>query len=737
MSAKTTTKLFMVMLLFFSVILSAQKQIYITLDASGSMRNQKYEYANYGAQIIQVLNQEHNVTLITKAQEQRMKGEKAYKKIQNNYQRHNAEVQDVAVFTQLFKPNIKNQELFIIGDGHWNRTNEQIKSDFRKCVNSGNLRVTFLEVLNSVKETSLFERFLEGNNLAKIYKTDNNESLASNINTIVEEITGVSSLHKDKIYHNKNCLRIMPDVNIKKIVFLYQDAIKTTQLPKIDKVTVDNKKITTNLLGEPSTEKFVEFGGLISSRVYEIDEQIAGGTAINLCFDKNIDINKMKIFPITDIELSNFTVEMETGGIKRIDENSIGVCADNEKVIVKIDFKDENGKITGGNIKNTNVFVISNGKKYKANYKKGIFEAEIPLVKIGNETTYRVESELKGYFRRNSGEKKIVKIPDCERDKSPIVKPMENIGTLTLDQINRKEKIILTLVDEETKEPLNPRIFDIDVDNNYTHLFKDVNVTFNEDEKVVLTIEPRGFWCDCFIPDELILNFNAKPKHEKMFNGKYYRELKIPLKLEIEKKQSLFSRCKWLIFSIIGALFLMWYFIKLSKKNRFRKGAKVIFKSPSVQTLRSINKKYINSDYILRKKGFVAWFGRWFNPFTSESRAIAFHKAGNANFKFIASPYFTNIEFPKSNFKADKMSYSNYDEDSRDKLVKFDENSEITLKNTSGFGKVEHFLAYSYSKKGWNDITTFRWFLRLLVVILSIYALGATILLFNTIFNFI
>lgn len=737
MHTKATSILFSLILLFFSAFLFAQKQIYITLDASGSMRSQKYEYANYGAQMIQVLNQEHNVTLITKAQEQRMKGKNAYKKIQNNYRRHNAEVQDVAIFTQLFNPNIRNQELFIIGDGHWGGTNEKIKNDLSECINSGNLRVTFLEVLNNIREISLFEQFLEDNNLAKIYKTDNNKTLASNINTIVEEITGVSSLDKDKIFHNKNCLRIVPDVNVKKVFFLYQDAIKTAQLPKINEITIDYNKISANLLGEPSTEKFLEFGGLISSRVYEIDEQIAGGTAINICFDKDIDINKIKIFPITDIELSNFTLEMEAGGVKIIDENSIGVCADNEKAVVKIDFKDQNGKVTEGNIKNTKVVVISNGKKYKAQYENGVFEAEIPLSEIGNETTYRVESELKGYFRRNSGEKKIVKIPDCERDKSPIIKPMESIGTLSLDQINRKEKIILTLVDEETKEPLNPRIFDIEVDNNYTHLFKDVNVTFNEDEKISLTIEPRGFWCDCFIPDELILNFNAKPKHEKMFNGKYYRELKMPLKLEIEKKQSLFSRCKWLIFSIIGALFLMWYFIKLSKKNRFRKGAKVVFKSPSVQTLRSINKKYINSDYTLRKKGFVSWFGRWFNPFASESRAIAFHKAGNANFKFIASPSFARIEFPKSNFKEDKMSFSNYDEDSREKLVKFDENSELTLKSTSGFGNIEHFLAYSYPKKGWNDIVSFRWVLRILVFFLFIYALSATILLINTIFNFI
>lgn len=728
-------KLIIVLLLLKLSFLFGQKQIYITLDVSGSMNNQKYEYATYGAQIIQILNKKNQVTLISGGNKREMKGVNAYKKIQKKIKLYNNELEDVIIFSEIFNPDTKNQELFIIGDGFWGGNTPEIQKSFIKCFNSGNLRITFLEILNNKTDVSPYELFLKDNNLAKIYKTDNDANLTQNINTIVEEITGVSSLDVTKIKVEKSCVTIQPEVNIKKVIVLYQDNSELKNLPKVKKVTIDGIQYNADLVGEPSTEKYQRHGGLISSKVYEVKEQIAGGTPINLCFNKNIDVSKLRIFPITDIQLGNLAIDIESGKAKRIDENSIGVCEDNTTASVKVDFRDESGVVTGGAIKDTKVTIISNGKKYKATFKSGNFVATIPLT--GRITSYRVESELKGYFRRNSGEKKIVKVPECERTMEVVQTGDMDIGTFTLDEINRGQKKYIKIKDAVTGELLNPHLFDISVDNNYSHLFKDVKVDFEGDEKIVLTISPRGFWCDCFIPDYITLNFSSKPKQKRMLNGKYYKAMEVPLKLKIIKVQSLLIRCKWLIISIIGSLFLMWFFIKLSRKKRFRRGAKIVFKSPSIQTLRSINKKYISTDYKLRKKGFLAWINRWLNPFGTENNTLAFHKAGNFSFQFFAGESFMRIEFPKNNFRKQDMSFGNYDEDSRDKFVKFDENGELTLKNNGKSStSVSHYLAYNYPKRGWNDVSSFRWFTRVLVFILMMYTIVATFLLLKTIFNF-
>lgn len=695
----------------------AEKRIYITLDVSGSMNNQKYEYANYGAQMLQVLNQNNEVILIVRSQKIKLKGKSAYKDIQKAFplkRGGHSEIADIKYFNEIFNNSKKNQELFIIGDGIWNGNTPEIQDGIIKHVASGNLRVTFLEILNNKNKKTIYEEFLQQNHLAKIYKTDNDNDLQQHINTIAEEITGVSGLSIHKIQQNGNCLSFAPEVNVEKIIFVYQDATKLKQLPQIQTTNVGAKQSKTKQLGSPSTEKFVRHGGLVSSNVYALNQNIIGGTNIELCFDQKIDLNKIKIFPITNVLLDNANVELITGSAKKIDQNTIGVCIDNQTAKLSTSFTDKDGNaIVGGNIENTKVVFVSNGKRYTAKYKNGKFETEIPLV--GTTTTYRIESELKGYFRRNSGEKKIKKIADCAKEK-PIEKQKASWhGNISLEQFIAGHKIYLQIIDEATGKTIQPHIFDIAVKNNYPWLFDDIKIEF-EGDSIALSVKSKGFWCDCFVPKQLIFDFKAKPKVQKSFDGKQYQPIAKDLVLDMVSQKSWLNRCKWILAILCLILGLMWYISALIKKNRFWKKAKIILKSPHFQN----RNQYNETRFPLREKNLWAWINRWFNPFIDEKQKQQFTALNNTSIQFKASEKSNRIYFLKANFNPKNMRYSNYNENDNTEWLAFSQNEKIQVNQREQGRNRTYFLEYECPQKSQEDITLFKNLLKFVFIVLFI-----------------
>ena len=491
-------------LLFLLVLISAfiyseakaqQKTIYITLDVSNSMDGAKYDLANYSVQVISVLNNKNQVNFIVLGNTIVLSDKGKYETIHLNrndisklakpnvqIQRHVREIGTIEVFNSLFNKNNPSQEIFIIGDGHW-EDDKVIKNDFLNNASSGYLRTTFLETLHNRKEeTSNFELFLENYNIGKIYKVDSNSSIISAINTIAEEITGVSSLPTSDFIQSSNCISFHPEMDVMSLMILYQDGTPLNNIPTISSIENNGNSLPFTNLGNPSNEKFqTNTGGLMSSRVYEVNSKMSAGSSITICFSDKIDVNKLRVFPVVDVQFSNIGISSVVGKTMPINANSIGICKDNETAEINIEFSQGDTKLASGSIKKTKVTVISNGKSYLTKFDNGLFTTEIPL--WGDTTTYQIESELKGYFRLNSGIKSIIKT-ECEPvEDVPLERtklPAMDLVTMTLDDICRDGKISVQLVDSITKKTLDPTLFDIEVKNNYPLLFKNIRIEFRE-----------------------------------------------------------------------------------------------------------------------------------------------------------------------------------------------------------------------------------------------------------------
>lgn len=411
------------LLLFFSMLAclgakAQSKNIYITLDVSGSMHGFKYDLANYSVQVIAVLNDNNKVNLIVLNNTVELSKKDKYKIIHFNmneivklgkpttqYLGDPHEIGAIDVFNSLFDKGTQFQEIFIIGDGYW-QDNKKIKEDFLKNSSSGNLRTTFLETLrNRETETTNFETFLKDNGIGKIYKVDNANSIIYAINTIAEEITGVSAIPISKLHKTRNCIEFTLDVDILSFMILYQDGTVLAKIPSISTIESKGQSLSFINLGNPSNETFeTKTGGLMSSRIYEVNTKLPARAKVNICFSDNIELKKLRIFPVVDVKFGNLGVDAIQGKTKQISANSIGVCRDNSSAEIIVDFNQGSTKLTDGSIKKAQVTVTSNGNSYPAKFENGYFKATLPLT--GDTTIYQIESELKGYFRLNSGIKK-------------------------------------------------------------------------------------------------------------------------------------------------------------------------------------------------------------------------------------------------------------------------------------------------------------------------------------------
>lgn len=733
-------KILITCILIFSFTgLLAQKPIYITLDVSPSMTGKKYDLANYSAQALAILNQDRAVILIVNSKLYPLSGnyqsiQKGMKVLSPSYQQ--SEIVDIRKLNGTIDSKIKGQDIFIIGDGIWGES-EEIYNNFKKIYNTGNVTVTFLEILSRTSSVTKFEKFLEKEDIGKIYKVASTEDIISAVNSITEEITGVSAIPFTQLRIDGSCASFTSALKIKNFKIMYQDNKTLSQLPDIESIKINGKTVSFENIGEPSNGMFEsKSGGLMSSRIYEVLDEVPAGTLIELCFSSNIRPENLRIYPITEVEMSNLSLRTDKGQATQIDDHTIGVCKENNSVELSFDYNSEDYTVPSELIQHAEIYFVTSKKRIKAEFIDDRFVATIPL--SGNTTTYTIESELKGYFKYNSGQKKIVKTNDCKDPPPPpmqkVRKPPIHFGDITLDNLIREGKISTRIVDENTGEVLDPTQFDFKLSNNYKALFKSIRMEFRDEYWIDLYIEPRGDWCDCFIPDELKIATNFKPKAGDAINGKYYVETETDLIVGIIKEESWLSRCTWLLFSMIGSLLLAWLLILISRKNRFGRGTKIVFRYPDMSNRSTLNPKYITTDFQLRKKGLGAWFNRWFNPFVPEKNTLSFNNI-DLIMGFIASKSIRSVSFPKASFNEENMQSVNFDPDRKDKYVKIDESSSIRIDHNKQYlGKTTNFLEYSFPKKSWNDIATFRFILGIIIAISFAYCIVAILLLIKSFF---
>ncbi|HTO16445.1 MAG TPA: hypothetical protein VLZ83_11780 [Edaphocola sp.] len=728
------------LLLFFllvqPLVFFAQGPIYITLDVSPSMKGQRYNLANYSAQTLSVLNQNREIIFVVNSTTNKISNN--YKTIQKDMNDfggfQNSEIRDIYKLNEIINPKTPEQDVFIIGDGSWAKS-EQIYGDFVQIIKAGNIKASFLATHNYKNLKSSFENFFDSTDLGKKYRVANAGEIIEAINNITEEITGVSAIPTFQLNKLNKCISFSTEMAARSLKVMYQDQKNLNDLPKIVSVIINGIVINTKELGSPSNQNYANKStGLMSSRVYELLKQIPAGSKIEICFDKETDLEKLKIYPIVEAQIGNFNLSVEKGQIKKTDENTFEVCRDNNSVEVYFEINQKNNKIPEDLLSQAKVNVISEHKTYNTTYENERFSAVIPINK--NTTTYHVESELEGYFRKTSGQKKIIKTDDCKPAPKPKLEPLPmqylHFGEISLDNLLREGRISSRIVDEKTQETIDPMLFDIEVSNNYKALFKSVKMEFRDSGWIDLIIEPRGEWCDCFIPNLLKIDFYAEPKNELVKDGLYYRPIQAVLTVDIIKEQSWLERCSWLLFSLIGSLLLSLYLILLSRKKRFRRGSKIVFKYPNISSRKTLNPSYISTDFKLRKSGFLAWVNRWLIPFGTEKSTIAFNSI-DLTLLFVAAKSLRYVYFPKTSFNESNMESINYDSDKKDKLIQMDENSELKVTHQRlAVGKTTNFLSYAYPKSSWNDISTYRFVLGMFILFLLSYFFIALILIIKS-----
>lgn len=735
----TKKQLILLLFLFLKpLFIAAQGPIYITLDVSPSMTGTRYNLANYSAQTLAVLNQNRNIVFVVNSETYEINND--YKQIQKRMNEFGgfkySEIWDIDKLNAIVKPKTLNQDVFIIGDGYW-AEDKLTYDNFTKIVNSGNVKAVFLETISSKLEVSSFENYFHGSDIGKIYKVTSTEEIINAINQITEEITGVSAIPTNRLLAVDDCVSFTTEMTVNNMKLMVQASSKLSDLPKIASISVNGKMLNFNELGSPTNEGFAHrMMGLMSSGIYEVTSKIPSGSKIEICFDKAIDPNLLKIYPIVEAEIGNFNLAIQNGQITQIDDNTYGICKENNTTEIFFEINQKENQIPEELLKKTDVKVISDHKTYHAVYSDGVFSVSIPTVK--NTTTYTIESELKGYFRKVSGQKKIVKTDNCKPPPPPKLEPLPmqylHFGEISLDNLLREGRISSRIVDEQTGEPISPEYFDIKLSNNYKAIFKNIRMEFREDNWIDLIIEPRGQWCDCFIPDQLKIDFYADPKEGMTIDGKYYRPIQAILTVDIIKEKSWMERCAWLLFSMIGSLLLSWYLILISRKKRFRNGSRIVFKYPNISSRKTLNPTYITSDFNLRKSGFIAWLNRWFNPFVTEKNTIGFHNI-DLTLQFIAAKSMRYVYFPKASFNESTMESVNYDPDSKDRYIQLDENNELKVTHQRlAVGKTTNFLSYAFPRKAGNDISAFRFVLGIFILLLLAYFFIALILIIKSLF---
>lgn len=729
-----------VIILNNSSLAQSKKQVHITLDVSGSMSGDKYNLANYTTQMISTLcNKNDEIFLYIYGKQSRIANPGGvdsrflipYLNLNTlpNNKSINSQMDDIIAFNREFKADTDYEQwLFIIGDGIW--STEAFKSDtqkFTEFATNGHLKVCFLQTGHQLSENNDFTEYLDNLKVIHILKSSTDPAtIIESCNNFTSIILGLSYTPLVLRKLSDACAEVKLTMPVKKFFVIYQDEVLERDLPTLITVSQSLIKPVITHKGTPSTSKIRGNNEkLLSGGVWEVNSPNVLNTnqPVSFCFDKKINLKKLKIFPVVDVKVSVGQIEISTGGVEQIDENTVAVCKDNKEFRVTYSLVDPSGnKLPENILKDTKVEVISGKKTYKANYINGNFVADIPLK--DDTTFYLIKSELPGYFSRTSAGKKVIRTDDCAPSQLPdITMPAQTLGRVRFNDLMRGDCVKGTIYDTETLEVLDPEKFDIEVTHNYPLLFKKVTIRI-EGNTLYLCFTPRGDWCDCFFPDVLEVTARISPKPGADFGGKQYPPRVIPLRVPVDKEDWL-SRCLWVLIAIGIALLLLIYFYFLSRKKRFKRGSKINDKYSDYY-----NDNYPPHKFTLRKKGFTHWLNRWFNPFVNEKHAINFTMVNKIlHFQASTSKYY--IEFPKSEFNKSVMNYPDYDPENNEHFIRFSEGNVLTIqKSTADEGKLK--VDYDPRNSITDDVPLFRIFVAVIMFGLFTFIGFALYLLLQT-----
>ena len=731
---KRIVMFFLAVMACMTLVAQQAKNVYITLDVSGSMTGNKYALANYTTQMIVTLcDDDDDINMIVYGEEECLsKKNNPLQVIQKPMgslvfgkpRARGSQFDDIIGFNQVYKPSKKKQNwLFIIGDGVWATESECFKKDrdkFRKTVEEGSLNVCYLQTEHKLDAHTDFTVFADSLGIVDIRKSDINPStIMEGCDHFARKILGFSEIPLKVKKSGKQCISIKAELPLKEFFIVYQDEVKPDILPKITAVSYGGNSLQAKLKGTPTTEPLKSQRNEVdlSGHVFHVKGNgvIPANTEIEVCFDKDINPANVIVYPIVeDVEFGSMSLTRAGGNLKQLDNNTFSICRDESKALVRIELNEKSKeKLPESLLKQTKVVIKSNNKDYKAKYNNGGFECEINLP--DEETQYYAECDCPGYFKRITPIKKIVK-GDCPPQKPVDIPeyemPVADLGTITFEAL-KQDKITVSIQDSITHQALNPNLFDIsfDIENDFLYEKPKWHI---ENNSIILELRPKGEWCECLFPEGLNIKMISTPKDEAFQEyGKNYRRTIFPIRLTVIKDRPWLSRCLWVLISLFALLILMWYLRALLKKNRFHKKARMM----NSYVVEGELKERQREGRPMRKPGFGPWVNRWLNPFGDEQNTIRFTRPKTKSMTFTASSSKNRILMSEASFDSNSMIVPNYTHNPNEKTGPISISSGISIEikqtqagTTTRLGHITYII-----KDGKDDEGGYRLFIGLLL----------------------
>lgn len=712
------------------------KQVFVTLDVSGSMNGNKYVLANYTTQMIVTLcDDDDDVHLIVYGRDHELsKGKAPLGIIQRpmhgfgSGSATSSQFNDIIGFNHLYTPSKDRQNwLFIVGDGEWGTDGSGYKNDtqrFTDIVKGGSLQVCYLQTSDELNESSDFTEFAKGLGVVDIRKSSTDpKTIQEGCDHFARKILGFSNTPLDVRKDGGSGITVECELPVKEFVVVYQDETVPGQLPSITAAECSGKKLDVHHKGTPTTKpvKAAANEKNLSGNVWRIKSgaPIAANTPIKIAFDKNVDIKKVSIYPqVGEIEFGGHVI-VPDGNAKMLDDHTFAICKDHRRAQVRIELSSQaKSQIPEPLLKRSKVVVKSNNKDYTASYKDGGFECMIDL--DGDSTQYYAECDCPGYFTRVTPIMTIVR-KECDPAEKEKVLPGVDFGKRSYHQL-MIEPIGGTIYDANTLETLDPTKFDIDIEVDEAFMYEQPTIRV-EGNRILMDVKPKGDWCECLFPTDLNIRITSTPK-DGAFGDKNYVKTVTPIHLEVVKDTPWLSRCLWVLLALVALLLFMFYLRLLMKKRRFKKNA-------------MLTPKYYSyyGDLIddqggrkLRKDGFGAWVARWFIP-GDERITLSVDKPAVDNLTILASESRDVVRLLKSSCDWETMELAGYDPETdmgKSKTVNMGDMDiiEVSLHN----GAKEGELVFSSGSE--DDGAGYRIFLGLLMgaSMLAFLALAAMML---------
>lgn len=671
-------------LTFLTLVLPAQqaKRVFITLDVSGSMTGDKYILANYTSQMIVTLcDDQDEVNLFIYGIDKRLSGltdplkpiQKPMDRImfgQNRGSSYETQFGDIMGFNSLYSPSPDKEDwLFIVGDGDWFMNNPRYQPDkqkFREIVESGTVNVCYLQTSYTLDDTTDFTQFADSLDVIDILKSDNNpQTVRDGCHHFARKILGFSDIPFTIDKSGSNGIELKSELPIQSFYLVYQDETTPSNLPSITSVSAGGHPLEVRLKGTPTTLPLKEAPGDgidLSGQVWllKAGESIPANETIQVSFDQRIDPSKINVYPLlADLRFASFGVSASGGKLKQLDSRTFCISRRENKAVVRIELNGAGNEVfPDALLRRTKVVIKANGKEYAAKFKNGGFEGRIDLE--GPVTQYYAECDCPGYFKRVTPITSLIK-GDCDPEpEEPAELPTQELAAIefepmTFEQL-KNDPIRFYIHNEGETEALDPTRFDIEIEVENGYLYEKPRLGF-DGGIVLLDLRPKGEWCECFFPEDVHFKIISTPKPGAFdAEGRIYSRVVKPGHVRILKDRPWFSRCFWVILTLIALVFFMLYLRALLKKNRFHKHARI---KNSYVTDDSPREEERNG-LPLRTQTFGAWINRWLNPFGDEKTTMSFHRPKTRNMTFIASPSKNRIFLKESSFDPKTMIVPNY-----------------------------------------------------------------------------